>query len=140
MPLINGLHHVTAMASDPQRNIDFYAGILGLRLVKKTINFDAPDVYHFYYGNEIGAPGTILTFFPYGGLVRGRHGKGQLTTTSFSIPGDSLGYWMERLKKFNVLFQQPQERMNEGFIYFEDHDGLGIELIANDQDHRPGFS
>ena len=75
MALINGLHHVTALASDPQQNIDFYAGILGLRLVKKTINFDAPDVYHFYYGNEIGASGTILTFFPYSGLVRGRHGK-----------------------------------------------------------------
>lgn len=140
MKLINGIHHVTALASDPQKNVDFYAGILGLRLVKKTINFDAPDVYHFYYGNEIGAPGTILTFFPYGGLVRGRHGKGQLTTTSFSIPAGSLGYWMDRLKKFNVPFQQPQERFNEGFIYLEDHDGLGIELIENDKDQRPGFT
>jgi glyoxalase family protein len=140
MKLINGLHHVTALASDPQENIDFYAGILGLRLVKKTINFDAPDVYHFYYGNEAGAPGTILTFFPYNGLVRGRHGKGQLTTTSFSIPEDSLGYWTERLKKFNIPFQQPQERFNEGFIYLEDGDGLGIELIANSKDLRPGFS
>jgi glyoxalase family protein len=140
MKLINGIHHVTALASEPQKNVDFYAGILGLRLVKKTINFDAPDVYHFYYGNEIGAPGTILTFFPYGGLVRGRHGKGQLTTTSFSIPGNSLGYWTERLKKFNVPFQQPQERFNEGFIYLEDGDGLGIELIATDEDERPGFT
>lgn len=140
MKLINGIHHVTALASAPQKNVDFYAGILGLRLVKKTINFDAPDVYHFYYGNEIGAPGTILTFFPYGGLVRGRHGKGQLTTTSFSIPAGSLGYWTERLKKFNVPFQQPQERFNEGFIYLEDHDGLGIELIENDKDQRPGFT
>lgn len=140
MALINGLHHVTALASDPQKNVDFYAGILGLRLVKKTINFDAPDVYHFYYGNELGAPGTILTFFPYSGLVRGRHGKGQLTTTAFSIPSNSLGYWTERLKKFNIPFQQPQERMNEGFIYLEDHDGLGIELIANDKDNRPGFT
>jgi glyoxalase family protein len=140
MKLINGIHHVTAMASDPQKNVDFYAGILGLRLVKKTINFDAPDVYHFYYGNETGAPGTILTFFPYGGLVRGRHGKGQLTTTSFSIPTNSLGYWTERLKKFNINYQQPQERFNEGFIYLEDHDGLGIELIENNQDKRSGFT
>jgi glyoxalase family protein len=140
MKLINGLHHVTALASDPQQNIDFYAGILGLRLVKKTINFDAPDVYHFYYGNEEGSPGTILTFFPYSGLVRGRQGKGQLTTTSFSIPEHSLGYWTERLKKFNIPFQQPQERFNEGFIYIEDGDGLGLELIANDKDERPGFS
>jgi glyoxalase family protein len=140
MKLINGIHHVTAMASDPQKNVDFYAGILGLRLVKKTINFDAPDVYHFYYGNETGAPGTILTFFPYGGLVRGRHGKGQLTTTSFSIPPNSLGYWTERLKKFNINYQEPQERFNEGFIYLEDHDGLGIELIENNQDTRSGFT
>jgi glyoxalase family protein len=140
MQLINGLHHVTAMANDPQQNIDFYAGILGLRLVKKTVNFDAPDVYHFYYGNEIGAPGTILTFFPYGYLAKGRHGKGQLTTTAFSIPEGSLGYWMERLKKFNVAFQQPQERFSEAFIYFEDQDGLGIELIENSKDSRPGFT
>jgi glyoxalase family protein len=140
MQLINGLHHVTAMANDPQKNIDFYAGILGLRLVKKTVNFDAPDVYHFYYGNEIGAPGTILTFFPYGYLAKGRHGKGQLTTTAFSIPEGSLGYWMERLKKFNVAFQQPQERFSEAFIYFEDQDGLGIELIENSKDSRPGFT
>jgi len=140
MKLINGLHHVTALASDPQQNIDFYAGVLGLRLVKKTINFDAPDVYHFYYGNEAGSPGTILTFFPYIGMVRGRHGKGQLTTTSFSIPENSLGYWTERLKKFNIPFQQPQDRLNEGFIYLEDGDGLGIELIANNKDDRPGFS
>jgi glyoxalase family protein len=140
MKLVNGIHHVTALASGPQDNVNFYAGILGLRLVKKTINFDAPDVYHFYYGNEIGAPGTILTFFPYGGLVRGRHGKGQLTVTSFSIPRNSLSYWMERLTKFKIPFQQTQERFGEGFIYLEDHDGLGIELIESDKDPRPGFS
>lgn len=140
MKLINGIHHVTAMAADPQQNIDFYAGILGLRLVKKTVNFDAPDVYHFYYGNETGAPGTILTFFPFGYMVRGRQGKGQLTTTAFSIPEGSMGYWMERLKKFNVPFSQPQERMQEAFIYLEDHDGLGIELIENSKDTRPAFT
>lgn len=138
--LINGLHHVTAMADDPQKNLDFYAGILGLRLVKKTINFDAPDVYHFYYGDEDGKPGTILTFFPYKWLHRGRQGKGQLTTTSFSIPANSLGFWTERLKRFNIPFSNPQERFEEGFIYLEDPDGLGIELIANDRDTRPGFT
>jgi glyoxalase family protein len=140
MNLINGIHHITALASDAQRNLDFYAGILGLRLVKKTINFDAPDVYHFYYGNETGAPGTILTFFPYGGLVRGRHGKGQLTTTSFSIPANALGYWTERLKRFQIPFRQPEERFGEGCIYLEDHDGLGIELIETARDPRPGFT
>lgn len=139
-PLIKGLHHVTAMVDDPQKNLEFYAGILGLRLVKKTINFDAPEVYHLYYGNKTGEPGTIMTFFPYRGLQRGRQGKGQLTTTAFSIPQNSLGYWTERLKKFNVSFTQPQERFNEGFIYFEDPDGLGIELVATDQDAREGFS
>jgi len=138
--LIKGLHHVTALADDPQKNVDFYAGLLGLRLVKKTINFDAPDVYHLYYGDEEGKPGTIMTFFPYKGLTRGRHGKGQLTTTSFSIPQNSIGYWTERLKKFGIAFKEPQERFGEAFIYFEDHDGLGLELIATDKDNRPGFT
>ncbi|MBL7758923.1 MAG: VOC family protein, partial [Chitinophagaceae bacterium] len=139
-PLINGLHHVTAFADDPQQNLDFYAGILGLRLVKKTVNFDAPDVYHLYYGNEEGSPGTIMTFFPYKGISKGRQGKGQLTTTSFSIPADSLGYWTERLKKFGIKHSEPQERFSEAFIYFEDNDGLGLELVASDKDERPAFS
>jgi glyoxalase family protein len=138
--LINGIHHITAMAGDPQKNIDFYTGVLGLRLVKKTINFDAPDVYHFYYGNENGGPGTILTFFPFPGIIRGRKGKGQVTVTGFSIPGNSIGYWVERLKKFNVNFQEPQDRLEETYIYFEDPDGLGLELVANDNDNRPPFS
>ncbi|MCU0393355.1 MAG: VOC family protein [Thermoflexibacter sp.] len=138
---ITGLHHVTAIASDAQKNLDFYAGVLGLRMVKKTINFDAPDVYHLYYGNETGEPGTIMTFFPFAGLVRGRKGKGQLTVTSFSIPMDSLDYWMKRLKKFNIPYTAPQERFEkEVFIYFEDNDGLGVELVANSIDERKGFS
>src|SRR5690349_12951439 len=97
--LITGIHHITALASDAQHNIDFYCGVLGLRLVKKTVNFDSPETYHFYYGNETGQPGTILTFFPYQGLTPGRHGKGMLNTTSFSLSSSSLGYWEERLKK-----------------------------------------
>jgi glyoxalase family protein len=138
--LINGLHHVTALAAHPQQNVDFYAGLLGIRLVKKTVNFDAPDVYHLYYGDEEGKPGTILTFFPFKGLVSGRHGKGQLTTTSFSIPQNSLGYWTKRLKKFGIAYKDIQERFNEAFIYFEDYDGLGLELVATDKDNRPGFT
>ena len=138
---ITGLHHVTALTSDAQQNVDFYTGILGLRLVKKTINFDAPDVYHLYYGDETGKPGTILTFFPFHGLAKGRKGKGQLTVTSFSIPENALDYWMKRLKKFGIEFEDPQERFNdEAFIYFEDQDGLGIELIGNKTDKREGFS
>ena len=139
--LITGIHHVTALAGSPQKNLDFYAGILGLRLVKKTVNFDAPEVYHFYYGDELGQPGSILTFFPYGDIMKGRHGKGMLNTTSFSVPMASFDYWQQRLKKFNVAFKQPQERFtNEAFIYFEDEDGLGLELVFTDKDERSGFT
>jgi glyoxalase family protein len=138
--LITGLHHVTALASDPQRNVDFYAGILGLRMVKKTINFDAPEAYHLYYGNERGTPGTIMTFFPYKDIPKGRKGRGQVTATAFSISENAMKYWMERLSKFNIKYEMPQQRFdNEQFIYFEDYDGLGIELVANDQDERRGF-
>jgi glyoxalase family protein len=138
---ITGLHHVTALASDAQKNLDFYAGLLGLRMVKKTINFDAPDVYHLYYGNEAGDPGTIMTFFPYQGLPRGRKGKGQMTVTAFSIPANSLDYWLKRLQKFGIPHTTPQQRFDgEVFVYFEDNDGLGVELVANTTDTRPGFS
>ena len=138
--LVIGLHHITALASDAQKNIDFYAGILGLRLVKKTINFDAPDVYHLYYGNEKGDPGTIMTFFPYPSIPQGRKGKGQLTVTSFSIPENAMNYWIKRLDKFNIPYKGPQQRFDELFIYFEDHDGLGLELVANNKDTRPAFT
>ena len=139
--LITGIHHVTAVASNAQDNIDFYVGILGLRLVKKTVNFDNPDVYHFYYGDENGNPGSILTFFPYQGLVSGRHGKGMLNTTTFSVSSASLNYWLERLKKFGINYKEPQERFDgETVVYFEDKDGLGLELVFNDNDTRPGFT
>lgn len=138
--LITGIHHITALASDPQKNVDFYAGILGLRLVKRTVNFDAPDIYHLYYGNENGTPGTTMTFFPYPGIPQGRQGKGQLTTTSFSICEHALDYWMNRLDKFNIPYEGPQQRFQETFIYFEDHDGLGLELVANSIDTRLGWS
>jgi glyoxalase family protein len=139
--LITGIHHVTAIASDAQMNIDFYVGVLGLRLVKKTVNFDAPEVYHFYYGDETGSPGSVLTFFPYTGLVNGRHGKGMLNTTTFSVSHASLSYWLERLKKFGVHHKSPQERFEtEAVVYFEDNDGLGLELVFNNKDKRPGFT
>lgn len=139
--LITGIHHVTAIAADTQKNVDFYTGVLGLRLVKKTVNFDAPDVYHLYYGDEGGNPGSILTFFPYTGLVRGRHGKGMLNTTTFSVPSSSIGYWEERFRKFNVKYKEAEERFGtEVVIYFEDADGLGLELVFNDNDKRFGYS
>jgi glyoxalase family protein len=140
-PLITGIHHITAIASGAQKNIDFYRGVLGLRLVKQTVNFDAPEVYHFYYGDEAGNPGSILTFFPYEGLIRGRHGKGMLNTTAFSVPAASLDYWLERLKKNNIPYKPPQERFEqEMVVYFEDEDGLGLELIFNDKDARTGYA
>jgi glyoxalase family protein len=138
--LITGIHHITALAGNAQPNIDFYCGILGIRLVKKTVNFDAPDIYHFYYGDETGNPGTILTFFPYEGLSKGRHGKGMLNTTSFSVHSSGLNYWLERLKKFNIEFKGPGDRFEETYIYFEDHDGLGLELVFTTKDTRVGYS
>lgn len=139
--LITGIHHVTAIASDAQKNMDFYTGVLGLRLVKKTVNFDGPDVYHFYYGDEEGTPGSILTFFPYQGLVNGRHGKGMLNTTSFSVPTASLNFWLQRLDRFGIPYKKPQERFGtEAVVYFEDGDGLGLELVFTDSDTRKGYT
>lgn len=139
-PLITGIHHITAIAGNPQKNIDFYTGILGLRLVKKTINFDAPDVYHFYFGDELGRPGTVFTTFPFTGARKGTKGTGELTYTAFSVGKDSLGYWSERLKKFGITVSDVLTRFGEKLIRFEDHDSMGIELVANDQDDRPGWT
>src|SRR5204863_8414541 len=107
---IVGLHHVTAIAGDPQANVDFYTSMLGLRLVKRTVNFDAPDMYHLYYGDEVGHPGTILTFFPWPGAQRGRRGTGQVTVTAFSIPAHAVGYWRDRLASHNVIVEGPVRR------------------------------
>jgi glyoxalase family protein len=139
-PLITGIHHITAISASVQENINYYTGILGLRLVKKTVNFDAPEVYHFYYGDASGTPGSILTFFPYSGLAGGRHGKGMLNTTTFSVPAGSEDYWFDRLSKYGVHHRQPEERFpGETVLYFEDTDGLGLELVFNDKDSRQGF-
>src|SRR3954449_7456090 len=111
MPLDTaGIHHVTAIASDPQRNLDFYAGLLGLRLVKRTVNFDDPQTYHFYFGDEVGTPGSILTFFPWPGARRGRHGTGQVALTSFAIPPGALGFWAERLQHHGIAIDGPTRR------------------------------
>lgn len=138
--LITGIHHITAIAGNPQKNIDFYTGILGLRMVKKTINFDAPDVYHFYFGDELGAPGTVFTTFPFDGARKGTKGTGELTYTAFSIPTQSLSFWMDRLAKFNIPTSTPLNRFGEKVLRFEDHDGMGIEFVANDRDLRNGWS
>lgn len=138
--LITGIHHVTAIASRTQQNLDFYTGVLGLRLVKQTVNFDAPEVYHLYYGDASGHPGSILTFFPYEGLVQGRQGKGMLNTTAFSVDATALDYWLQRLERFNIPYKDPQERFEgETVVYFEDSDGLGLELVFNTKDQRTGY-
>lgn len=139
--LINGLHHVTTLAGDTQQNVDYYTDILGLRLVKKTVNFDAPDVFHLYYGSETGSPGTILTFFPYGNIPRGRKGVGQLTYTAFSAPTASLRFWLDRLHERNIPYAGPYKRFSETetYIRFEDFDGMGIELVFNNNDQRPAW-
>lgn len=128
---IAGIHHVTAMASDPQANVDFYTGVLGLRLVKKTVNFDDPGTYHLYYGDETGRPGTIMTFFPWPMARRGVQGAGQATVTSFSVPRGSLGYWTEHLGKHGVAFEDPRPRFDEEVLTLLDPDGLKLELVAN---------
>ena len=102
-----GLHHVTAIATNPQSNVDFYTRALGLRLVKQTVNFDAPDTYHLYYGDEQGSPSSLLTFFPWPDVPRGRQGAGMTTATAFSVPGSSLGWWHERFKTMGIDTDSP---------------------------------
>ena len=126
---IKGIHHVTAIAGDAKKNLDFYTRILGLRLVKKTVNFDDPGTYHFYFGNETGDPGTILTFFPWEGIAQGRRGTSQSTETAFAVPEGSLGFWKNRLSEENVLFNNPSRRLDEHYLAFLDPDGLKIELV-----------
>ena len=136
MTPIRGLHHVTAIASDPQRNLDFYAGVLGLRFVKRTVNFDDPQTYHFYYGDDVGNPGSILTFFPWPGARRGRQGTGQVAVTSFAVVPTALGFWVERLLRHGVKYEGPTKRGPSGadseqVISFKDHDGLMLEIVAH---------
>lgn len=126
-----GLHHITAIAGDAKRNYDFYTKVLGLRLVKKTVNFDDPGTYHFYYGDEIGNAGTILTFFPWEGIGAGRNGTGMATDIGYNVPLQSLGFWQDRFKEFNVAHSPISENFSDQQIAFTDPDGLKINLIAS---------
>jgi glyoxalase family protein len=128
---ITGLHHVTAIASDPQRNLDFYVGLLGLRLLKRTVNFDDPGTYHLYFGDGVGTPGTILTFFPWPAARGGVRGAGEIESTAFSIPAASVGYWLERLQEHRVDARRAPGWFGEEIICFADPDGMLIELIAS---------
>jgi glyoxalase family protein len=127
-----GLHHVTAIATDPQHNVDFYV-TLGLRLVKVTVNFDAPDTYHLYFGGESGQPGTLITFFPWPGAPRGRRGAGQATTVSFSVPEGSLGWWRDHLQAHAIEVGAVVSRAEEEAFSVRDPDGLALELVAHTQ-------
>ncbi|MGA9226768.1 MAG: ring-cleaving dioxygenase [Mesobacillus sp.] len=122
------MHHITAIVGHPQENIDFYAGVLGLRLVKQTVNFDDPGTYHLYFGNEGGKPGTIITFFPWPDAYRGKIGDGQVGVTSYVVPSGAMGFWEERLQKFNVAFTK-MERFGEQFLEFDDPHGLHLEIV-----------
>ena len=129
----NGIITGTAYGnSDPQRNLDFYVGLLGLRFVKRTVNFDDPASYHFYFGDARGTPGTILTFFPWPGARRGNRGVGQIEATAFAISPDSVGYWLDRFKEQHVTAEKTSERFGEEVIRFTDPDGLLLELIVAD--------
>jgi glyoxalase family protein len=134
-----GLHHVTAIATDPQSNVDFYTRALGLRLVKQTVNFDAPDTYHLYYGDEQGSPSSLLTFFPWPTVPKGQQGAGMTTATAFSVPETSLGWWQKRLQAMGVDVDPPRTRDEEEVLTFRDPDGLVIDLVASVGDHRSGW-
>jgi glyoxalase family protein len=127
---IPGIHHVTAIASDPQRNVDFYANTLGLRLVKLTVNFDDPTTYHLYFGDERGSPGTLLTFFPWSGAARGRRGTGQVAATTFAVPEGALDYWERRLQQRGAALLNRQRRFDEEVLAFLDPDWMQLELVA----------
>lgn len=136
---INGLHHITAIAGDPQTNYDFYTTILGMRFVKKTVNFDAPDVYHFYFADEIGTPGTVLTFFPFPNARRGRRGTGEASIVSFSIPKNSLDFWIGWLSQNDIQFDGPKEKYGFKLISFLDPDGMKIEMVEDDVENLIGW-
>lgn len=127
---ILGLHHITAIAGDPQRNYDFYTKVLGLRMLKKTVNFDDPQTYHFYFGDRVGTPGSILTFFPWPGVKQGENGAGMATGIGYSVPEGSLEFWKERFEKFNVPHNRISKKFGEEFLAFQDPDGLNLELIV----------
>lgn len=127
-----GIHHITAIVGHPQENVDFYAGVLGLRLVKKTVNFDDPGTYHLYFGNEGGKPGTIMTFFPWAGASQGKVGDGQVGVTSYVVPKGAMKFWKKRLESFNIPFTV-MERFSEEYLEFDDPHGLHLEIVEREK-------
>jgi glyoxalase family protein len=135
---IKGLHHVTSMARDARQNNDFFTHKLGLRRVKTTVNFDAPDVYHLYYGDEKGTPGSVMTYFPFPNISKGRPGVGEVGTTVFAVPKGSIGYWKERLAAQGVASIAEDQRFGETRLRFDGPDGDGFALVeANGAGSEP---
>lgn len=137
--MIKGLHHVTAMTGNIRKNIRFYTEILGLQFVKKTVNYDSPDIWHFYFGDATGSPGSVITFFPFQGMPRGQSGVGSTNVTGFSVGLDSLDFWKKRLKEYQVDFRGPFHRFDEHYYSLSDLDGMELELVASPNDLRQGL-
>ena len=137
-PSIPGIHHVTAITADAQRNLDFYCGVLGQRLVKLTVNFDDPASYHLYYGDDLGCPGTVLTFFAWPGAPRGRVGPPQVTATSFTAPAGAMEFWARRLQGHGVEGQAAVTRFGEQVLSFADPGGMKVEIVASSHEGIPG--
>lgn len=138
---VSGIHHITAIAGNAKRNYDFYTKVLGLRFIKKTVNFDDPGTYHFYFGDEVGTPGTILTFFPWERMSKGRQGTGMPTEIGYAVPEQSLAFWEARLRDAHVNITERGNRFGEDYLAFEDPDGLPLTLIIpSSPDKRKGWS
>lgn len=127
-----GIHHISAIVGHPQENLDFYTKVLGLRLIKQTVNFDDPKTYHLYFANEQGSPGTVITFFPWPNAYNGVIGDGQVGVTTYVIPPKSMSFWEERLKSFNIAYKEVN-RFNETYLQFKDVHGLNLELVEREQ-------
>ncbi|MBT2692531.1 ring-cleaving dioxygenase [Bacillus sp. ISL-55] len=127
-----GIHHISAIVGNPQENVDFYAGVLGLRLVKKTMNFDDPETYHLYFGNEEGTPGTIITFFPWSGSYKGRIGDGQVGVTTYVVPEGAFRFWENRLSAFGIDWVRTA-RFGEQYLSFDDPHGLKLEFVEREE-------
>ncbi|MFJ7679029.1 ring-cleaving dioxygenase [Peribacillus sp. NPDC097198] len=134
-----GIHHISAIVGHPQENIDFYSGVMGLRLVKQTVNFDDPGTYHLYFGDEGGNPGTIITFFPWPNARQGRIGDGQVGVTSYVVPTGALDFWEKRLRKYDVEFEKVK-RFGETYLQFDDPHGLHLELVAREAGEENAWS
>lgn len=134
----SGIHHITAIVGHPQENVDFYAGVLGLRLVKQTVNFDDPGTYHLYFGDKGGKPGTIITFFPWANAHQGVIGDGQVGVTSYVIPKGSMAFWQKRLEQFEVSYMKAR-RFGEVVLQFDDPHGLHLELVEREEGKPNGW-